>query len=167
MTRRLAQLLHRFAADRSGAAMVEFALALPLMLTVSFVCIDGLRLMWTFQAATAGVHEAARYLARTAPGDICLTGASLSGTEPALVTIVGGANGGGSVFNDEVELLSLSTTLTCVADAGLRQAQVPVATVTVDLRLPLPLHGLLSRVAGTDAATITARIEEEARVYGL
>ena len=167
MTPRLAPRLHRLATDRSGAAMVELALSLPLMLLVCFISLDSLRLMWTFQAATAGVHEATRYLARVAPGDICTAGGTLAGHEPTLVTLVGGASGGGSVFNAEVQLLSLATRLDCVTDAGLRQAEVPVATVTVDLRLPLPLHGLLSRIGGDGAGTITARIEEQARIFGL
>lgn len=159
--------LHRFATDRSGAALVEFALALPLMILVSYISIDGLRLMWSYQAATAGVHEATRYLARVAPGDICETGGTLSAFDAALFGIVEGAGGGESVFGRDAQLLGVTTSLSCVADAGLRQTQVPVVTVSADLRMFLPLHLVLSRLAGTDAAIITARIEEQARVYGL
>jgi hypothetical protein len=156
-----------FAQDRSGAALVEFALALPLMILVSYLSIDGLRLMWSYQAATAGVHEATRYLARVAPGDICETGGTLSGFDAALFDIVEGAGGGDSVFGRDAELLSVVTSLSCVADAGLRQPQVPVVTVSADLRMFLPLHLVLTRLAGTDAANVTTRIEEQARLYGL
>ncbi len=159
--------IHRFAKDRSGAALVEFSLALPLMLLVSYISFDGLRLMWSYQAATAGVHEATRYLARVAPGDVCETLVSLSDFDETLFGIVEGAAGGGSVFGRDAELLTVTTSLTCVDDAGLRQAQVPVVTVSADLRLFLPFHLLLSRLSGTDAAIITTRIEEQARVYGL
>ncbi|WRH63454.1 MAG: TadE/TadG family type IV pilus assembly protein [Fuscovulum sp.] len=159
--------LRRFANDRSGAALVEFALALPLIILVSYISIDGLRLMWSYQAATAGVHEATRYLARVAPGDICETGGTLSSFDAALFTMVDGAGGGQSVFGRDAELLGVTTSLRCVADAGLRQPQVPVVTVSADLRMFLPLHLVLSQLAGTDAAVFTARIEEQARVYGL
>lgn len=159
--------IRRFANDRSGAALVEFALALPLIILVSYISIDGLRLMWSYQAATAGVHEATRYLARVAPGDICETGGTLNSFDAALFTMVDGAGGGQSVFGRDAELLGVTTSLRCVADAGLRQPQVPVVTVSADLRMFLPLHLVLSQLAGTDAAVFTARIEEQARVYGL
>jgi len=159
--------IRRFANDRSGAALVEFALALPLIILVSYISVDGLRLMWSYQAATAGVHEATRYLARVAPGDICETGGTLNSFDAALFTMVDGAGGGQSVFGRDAELLGVTTSLRCVADAGLRQPQVPVVTVSADLRMFLPLHLVLSQLAGTDAAVFTARIEEQARVYGL
>lgn len=159
--------LRRFRDDRSGAALVEFALTLPLMLIVSFVCLEGLRLMWSFQAATSGVHEAARYLARVAPGDVCATGASVAGYETTLRTIVGRSRDGNSIFGQQVELVSLTATLDCVTGTGLRQATVPVATVTADVRMELPLHSIFSRVVSPEAGTYVARIEEQARVYGL
>lgn len=169
----LSHHIRRFVKDRSGAALVEFALALPLMLLVSYMCFDGLRLMWSYQAATAGVHEATRYLARVAPGDVCDTGATLTAFEDTLFDIVEGVDFEedvgrfDSVFGQGVDLLDVSTSLTCVDDAGLRQAEVPVVTVTADLRLLLPFHLILSRTIGTDVATFEARIEEQARVYGL
>lgn len=161
------RLIHWFATDRSGAALVEFALALPLMILGSFISIDGLRLMWSYQAATAGVHEATRYLARVAPGDICETGASLSAFDATLFTIVNGAGGAETVLGRDAELLGVTTSLTCVADAGLRQARVPVVTVSADLRMFLPLHQVFSRLAGPGSGIFVARIEEQARVYGL
>lgn len=160
-------LIRRFVTDRSGAALVEFALALPLMILVSFISIDGLRLMWSYQAATAGVHEATRYLARVAPGDICETGGTLTSFDATLFTIVDGAGSGESVFSRDAELLGVTTSLTCVADAGLRQARVPVVTVSADLQMFLPLHQVFSRLTGPNAGIFTARIEEQARVYGL
>lgn len=157
----------RFRDDTSGAALVEFAISLPLMLIVSMVCIDGLRLMWSFQAATSGVHEAARYLARVAPGDVCTAGASVASYETTLRTIAGQSRDGNSVFGSQVELVSLSASLDCVTGTGLRQATVPVATVRADVRMELPFHNLFSRVVSPDAGTYTARIEEQARIYGL
>ena len=159
--------LKRFKAGRSGAALVEFALVLPFLLIVSFVSLDGMRLMWAYQAATAGVHEAARYLARVAPGDICDTGGTLTSYETTLLSMVGRDSDGRSAFSTDATVTALRTSLACVTDAALRQARVPVATVSVDLRLNLPLHGILSRVAGDNAGTITTRIEEQARVFGL
>lgn len=166
-------LIRRFAQDRSGAALVEFALALPLMLIVSYISIDAMRLMWSYQAATAGVHEATRYLARVAPGDICETGGTLTSFDTTLLAMIQrasdeeGPGSGESVFGRDAEILGVTTSLSCVADAGLRQPQVPVVTVSADLEMFLPFHLLLQRVAGPDAAIFTARIEEQARVYGL
>jgi len=156
-----------FAKDRSGAALVEFALVLPFLLLVSFVSIDGLRLMWAYQAATAGVHEAVRYLGRVVPGDICETGGSLASYEATLQTMVGRDSEGRSVFSGDAAVTALRTSLTCVTGAALRQARVPVATVSVDLRLNLPFHGILGRMGGPSAGTVTARIEEQTRVFGL
>lgn len=164
---RISLPVRRFAAARSGAALVEFALVLPFLLIVSFVSLDGMRLMWAYQAATAGVHEAARYLARVAPGDICDTGGTLTSYETTLRSMVGQDSQGRSVFSTDATVTALRTSLTCVTDAALRQARVPVATVSVDLRLNLPLHEILSRVGGQNAGTITTRIEEQARVFGL
>ena len=159
--------IRRFATEASGAALVEFALVLPFLLIVSFVSIDGMRLMWAYQAATAGAHEAARYLARVAPPDLCDTGGSLAGYETTLRTLVGTDPQGRSVFSRDATVTAVRASLTCVTDASLRQARVPVATVSADLRLNLPLHGILQRIAGDDAGTLTTRIEEQARVFGL
>ena len=60
-------------------ALVEFAISLPLILVVSYGTIDSMRLFWTYQAAVAGVRDAARYVARVAPDDICTSGGSLAG----------------------------------------------------------------------------------------
>lgn len=160
--------LRRFRNDRSGTALVEFALSLPLMVLVSFVSIDGLRLMWSFQAATSGVHEAARYLARVVPGNACAPPVvSLSDYEARLRGIVGQSADGTSVFGPRVELVSLTARLDCVTGTGLRQSTVPVATVSAEVRMLLPLHRVFSRAGAPDAATYTARIEEQARIYGL
>lgn len=157
--------LRRFRRDTSGTALVEFALSLPLMVLVSYISIDGLRMMWSYQAATSGVHEAARYIARVAPGDICTTGGSLSGYETALRDIVSQSSGGNSIFSRDARLVSLTTRLDCVTGTGLRQPTVPVATVSADVEMRLPLFRVLSTVA--NPVTYTARIEEQARIYGL
>lgn len=162
---RLAHRIRRFRDERSGAALVEFALSLPLMVLVSYLSIDGLRLMWSYQAATSGVHEAARYIARVAPGDICTTGGTLTGYQTALTAIVGQSSDGASIFSRDARLVSLTTRLDCVTGTGLRQPVVPVATVSVDIEMLLPLHRVFSAVASS--GTFTARIEEQARIYGL
>lgn len=164
---RIRTCLHRFCRARSGTALVEFALALPLMVVVSYVSIDGLRLMWSFQAATAGVHEAARYIARVAPGDICATGGSLAGYQDALRVMVGQSRDGAAVFGRDARLVSLEARLDCVTGAGLRQAVVPVATVRAEVALFLPMHRLLAGLGAPGAAVFTARIEEQARIFGL
>ena len=73
-------LLHRFRRAEDGTALVEFAISLPLILVVSFGTINSMRLFWSYQAAVAGVRDAARYVARMAPDNICTTGANLRTT---------------------------------------------------------------------------------------
>lgn len=162
---RFIHILRRFRDDRSGTALVEFALSLPLMVIVSYLSIDGMRMLWAYQAATSGVHEAARYIARVAPGDICTTGGSLAGYETTLRGIVASETGGTSIFSRDARLVSLTTRLDCVTGTGLRQPVVPVATVSVDIEMFLPLHRVFSAVA--NPGTFTAQIEEQSRIYGL
>ena len=57
----------RFAEREDGAALVEFALLLPIFLLLFAMAVEGSRTFWSYQTAIAGVRDAARYVARAAP----------------------------------------------------------------------------------------------------
>lgn len=159
--------IRTFASDTGGAALVEFAISLPLILVVAYGAIDSMRLFWSYQATIAGVRDATRYLARVAPDDICATGGTVTDFEPALRDIVDGTIAGEALLPQGVSVTGLTAGVACIADLGLRQAQVPIVTVTADLRLELPYTGVLSLVGGTGWGTVTTGVTEQARVYGL
>jgi Flp pilus assembly protein TadG len=176
-------LLHRFRRAEDGSALVEFAISLPLILVVSFGMIDSMRLFWSYQAAVAGVRDAARYVARMAPDNICTTGASLAdhlsdrGVDPQ--TIIDSASridrdGDGDVDDDDVSLntsgvtiTSVSTAITCVSTPTLRQTTVPVVRVSANMNITMPFSEILVLVGGDGFGTITTTIIEDARVFGV
>ena len=159
--------LRRFGRSQDGTALVEFAISLPLILVVSFGAIDSMRLFWSDQAAVAGVRDATRYIARIAPADICATGGSLSAYEAQLAGIIGSTIDGGGLYPPGVLINNVTAGVTCVGTLGLRQAQVPVATVSADLSVDLPMRGVLDRIGGAGFGTLTTTITEQARVFGL
>jgi Flp pilus assembly protein TadG len=164
-------LLHRFRQSQDGTALVEFALSLPLILVVSYGTIDSMRLFWSYQAAVAGVRDAARYVARVAPDNICTTGANLAselsarGVVPA--TIIDSTIGGGALYTGGVTIGNVTATITCVNSLGLRQAVVPVARISADLSIVMPFTEILTLVGGAGFGTLTTTIVEDARVFGL
>lgn len=63
----------RIGRDGSGAAGVEFALVLPLLVVLAFGAIEMGRMLWQHEIITKGVRDGTRYLTRvpvscTAPG---------------------------------------------------------------------------------------------------
>jgi Flp pilus assembly protein TadG len=174
-------LLHRFRRAQDGTALVEFAISLPLILIVSFGTIDSMRLFWTYQAAVAGVRDAARYVARVAPDDICTTPVSLAThlaglMDPVDVTaIIDSARifdptdptDDGALYTPGVTFANVSATITCVITPGLRQEETPVVRVTADMSIPMPFTEVLTLVGGAGFGTLTTTIVEDARVFGL
>ena len=65
--KRLRHHLLRLARNDDGVAIVEFAIALPMMLLVFAVIIEGSRLMIAYQSTIAGVRDATRYLSSVLP----------------------------------------------------------------------------------------------------
>jgi Flp pilus assembly protein TadG len=160
-------LLHRFRRSEDGSALVEFAVSLPLILIVSFGTIDAMRLFWTYQAAVAGVRDAARYVARVAPDDICVSGGSLSGYETRLAAAIDSTLDGDGLYTGGVTISNVTATLTCEGALGLRQSQVPVARVSADMSIAMPFTEILALAGGAGFGTLTTRIVEDARVFGL
>ncbi len=157
----------RFLRREDGAALVEFAISLPLMLILTFLTFESMRLFWSYQAAIAGVRDATRYLARVAPADLCPGGGSVAAFEEQLTTIVSTAISGASPYPEGVAVTGLTPRLDCVTGLGLRQASVPVATVSADLSISLPFSQIMRAAGLAPATAIQTTVRDQARVYGL
>ncbi len=165
--RTLCRGLRQFWRRDDGAALVEFAISLPLILILAFLSVESMRLFWSYQAAIAGVRDATRYLARVAPADLCTSGGSLTGYSTRLQAIVETTITGAALFPAGVSVTSLTPSLVCITTLGLRQASVPVATVSANVSITMPFSQILRVIGGTPAATINTTVRDQARVYGL
>ncbi len=161
----------RFRRNQSGAALVEFAISLPLILIVAFGIIESMRLLWSFQAAVAGVRDATRYVARAAPDDICATSGTTQNWDPqlsrSLFNIVNTSITGAAIFPAGITLERVTVDLGCLPNPDLRQTIVPVATVTADLTMQFPFSAVFRLAGGNGWGTINTSVVEEARIYGL
>ena len=157
----------RFWRREEGAVLVEFAVSLPLILILAFLSVESMRLFWSYQAAIAGVRDATRYLARIAPADLCTTGGSVAGYASQLEAIVESTISGAALFPAGVTVTSLTPSHTCVTSLALRQASVPVATVSANVSITMPFSQVLRVIGGAPAASINTTVRDQARVYGL
>ncbi|MCB2134334.1 MAG: pilus assembly protein [Rhodobacteraceae bacterium] len=156
--------LPRFADDEDGAALIEFAIVLPMMLLVFAVIVEGSRLMLSYQSAISGVRDAARYLARVAPLDICTSGGNLNSYTTQLQTIVSQSVSGNSVFPSFVTVNSVTPSLACVVGTY-RVSPAPVAQVTANVTVNFPFSGVFTLVGGS-LAPITTDVTDSSRVFG-
>jgi Flp pilus assembly protein TadG len=147
-----------------GAALVEFAIILPMMLLVFAIIIEGSRMLLSYQAAISGVRDAARYLSRVVPTDICTTGGSVSGHDPTLLSIVGNSTSGGSIMPSAVTVNSVTSSLACIAGTY-RVNPAPVATVTASISISFPFSGLFT-LTGNSLSQITTSITDRSRIFG-
>ncbi len=164
MARAFSRMIRRFSAAQDGVALVEFALVLPMMLVVFAVMIEGSRMFISYQAAISGVRDAARYLARVAPANICDTGGNLAGYTAQLQTIVGKDRGGKGVLPGDVTLISVTPSHVC-DDEGLRGGKVAVATVSARVTIDFPFGGIFTLI-GAEQAAVTTTITDRARIFG-
>ena len=101
--------IRRFRDREDGAVLVEFAIALPLLLLIFAVMIEGSRLMLSYQSTISGVREATRYMSRILPRDTCATDLALTEYEPQLMSIVRDRLSGRSVLPSAVTLASVTS----------------------------------------------------------
>ena len=157
--------------SQSGAALVEFGISLPLILILAFGMIESMRLLWSFQAAVAGVRDAARYVARAAPSDICTNGGTLatweSDLQRPLFEVVNTSITGAAIFPAGITLTGVTANHVCRSGLDLRQDEVPVATVTASLTMQFPMTAVFRLAGGDGWGTIRTEIAEETRIYGL
>jgi hypothetical protein len=170
MIRALAHRLRGFGKDRSGAAMVEFAISLPILLLVTAVVIEGSRITWTHQAAASGVRDAARFLSRITPANLCddATGVNNYPTEyGARATEIVAARVGAPdtrVLPGGVDVIGVIPSVDCV-DVDYQTADVAVVEVRVRLQITFPFAGAFD-FFGEPLAPLVTEISDESRVFG-
>ena len=157
----------RFWRREEGAILVEFAISLPMILILAMLSVESMRLFWSYQAAIAGVRDATRYLARIAPADLCTTGGSVTGYASQLRGIVETTIDRTALFPAGVTVTSLTSTHACINSLALRQASVPVATVSANVSITMPFSQILRVIGANPSATINTTVRDQARVYGL
>lgn len=154
----------RFLRREDGAALIEFAIVLPMMLFVFAVIIEGSRLLLSYQAAIAGVRDASRYLARTVDPTICTSGGTLNGYSARLQAVVSNALTAKSVFASGVTVNSVSPSYSCVT-GDYRHGPVAIAAVTAQITVTFPFSGLFTLV-GQSRPTLATTVTDRARVFG-
>ncbi|MGJ8546042.1 MAG: TadE/TadG family type IV pilus assembly protein [Sulfitobacter sp.] len=154
----------RFARDESGAALVEFAMLLPIMILFLGMIFEGGRTFWSYQTTVTGVREAARYLSRVAPIDSCATGGDVSAWNAQLSEMIRNSIDGDNLIPTSVELSSVSASMTCTG-SGYRGGNVAVATVSATLRIDYPFAAMFA-LSGFELAPATATIRDSARILG-
>lgn len=155
--------LRRFGKENKGAALVEFALALPLFLVLFAATVDGARMLWSYQTAVAGVRDATRYLGRAAPANTC-PGGDLSSYTAELTRIVRDSVSGNNVTPSGVTIVSVVPALTCPV-GDYRNGPVAVASVTATLTITVPFSTVFALVDG-NLGTFTATVTDRTRIFG-
>lgn len=145
--------------------MVEFAVVAPLMLLIFAFTIEGARLLWAHQVVVSGVRDAARYVARLAPEDICSSGGSLATYTGNLQTIVARSTSNVEILPGSSSVGAVTGQLNCVPGT-LRVNPVGVVTVTASVTVNHPFGGIMSFFGGQDVTTITYPVVESARIFG-
>jgi Flp pilus assembly protein TadG len=176
MTRALTRLRRRFARDEGGAVLVEFALVFPLMLLFLAIIIDIGVLLWSYQQAVAGVRDAGRYVARSAPVEICRNGGSADGFSSdlealygdqlmAIVETSGRAVGAPRIFTNRVTVDSVAARIDCLS-GPYRTDPAPVSTVTAALTIDIPLGPIFGFFGDALPTSVSTAVADQARVYG-
>ncbi|MBS8225599.1 TadE/TadG family type IV pilus assembly protein [Vannielia litorea] len=156
----------RFTRDTRGAALVEFAISLPLMLLIFAVTIEGGRLFWAYQTTASGVRDAARYLARIAPEDACATPGDFSGYTARMEQIVRETSSGNSLFPSSITVTAVAPELLCQT-VSYSASPIAVAQVTATLEVTFPFGGIFGLMDGLqDLDTITTTLRDQSRVFG-
>lgn len=168
-------LLSNFRKDTSGVALVEFAIFLPIFLLALAVVVEGSRIFFSYQGAIVGVRDAARYMARAAPGDVCtdatVSGGVISGTlRTRLVEIIDEAmDNERDELPNQVQRGTVSAAWVCVSPptgTTYRQTRVPVAQVSANFTILLPL-GSVFEWNGITLPTINHTVTDQSRIFGV
>lgn len=166
----------------SGTALVEFVIVFPMMILFFAIIVEFGRLYWGYQSVVAGVRDAARYVARVGPVDVCVTDSAGGDLLPYLVAVdaddieamieeerVGGTSVLPSQFAVDVD--GVSATYACpAADSSsvtweYRTPEIPLATVSVQVTMQFPLGSLFS-LFGDGLGSVTTTVSDDARIFG-
>jgi Flp pilus assembly protein TadG len=136
--------LRAFHADKSGAAAVEFAMILPLLMMLTFAGLEGAHYLYVEHQVVKGVRDGARFAARQ-PFSIYGCG-SANVSDAAIETTIKNVTryGTPAVVTGQKPLVSTWT------DAG--------TTVTVDCPSTAFTGGIYSSLANAPRVTVAANI---------
>jgi Flp pilus assembly pilin Flp len=173
MRRHILKKAQGFWADRSGAAMVEFAISLPFLLLIIAIVIEGSRIAWTHQAAASGVRDAVRYIARIAPVDICGGTANILDYEDDATSIValrlpveedGNPIPFEQILPGGVRVVNVTTSLQCIK-GDYRIEEIGIVEVRAEIEIEFPFGGIFD-LFGDPLEPLTTEIADESRVFG-
>lgn len=158
----MAKRFRRFFAAEPGAALVEFAVLLPLTLVVFALIVEGGRIFWSYQNVITGVRDTARHLSRVAPSDLCAAVPSKSiNSYAAFATAKLEA-----LSTDKIDVGLDQLQRECVA-GDYRVSPAPVAVVTAKLTITeLPFAPLFQLVGASSATRIETTVTDRSRVFG-
>lgn len=168
----LQKKLRTFCADRSGTALVEFAIALPLLLLIIGTIIEGSRIAVIHQSTAAGVRDAARLIARVAPDDYC-TNSSTSvpsfNTEASKIVMDRYRRPGERVLPSGVNVIGVEAVLGCV-DVDYSDDDVPMVFVIATIQISFPFGGAFKFFCSEEPCgldPLTAVVSDQSRVFGI
>ncbi len=163
MNRLGSQILRIIRCD-AGGPIVEFAMALPLLLLFIAVIVEGGRITWIHQSTAAGVRDASRMIARIAPVDLCTAG-GVGGYDAMATGIVESQISGTSIMPWGANLVDVS--LTCFERAGTyRLDPTAVVEVRAEVEIDYIFGGILGFFGGP-RSSVTAEIADQARIFGV
>jgi Flp pilus assembly protein TadG len=161
--------LRRLIRNEQGAALVEFAILLPILLLLFATIIEGGRMIWSYQSAISGVRDAARYVGRIYPTNVCPP-ANTSTLDATLLTMVAGrvatpgTSGSLSALPAGVAVNSVTASFACVNGTN-RVSPVPIVTVIARVTITFPFANLFE-LAGGSRPTLTTTITDQSRIFG-
>jgi hypothetical protein len=152
MTRRKAhrRLLH----DQSGAALVEFTLLAPFLLSLAFGIAEFGRFLYQYQMVVEGLRDAGRYIARLDPNN------GTDQSNAANLATTGTIDGTGNPRVDGWEAADISFNPTPINNtAGTYRGPAQIWVIEVETTFDYADVGFLSAL-GLDAISITAAHEQ-------
>jgi Flp pilus assembly pilin Flp len=166
----ISRTLRRFRDDEDGLALIEFAFVLPIMLLLLGVTIEGARMMWAYQAATAGVRDAARYVAMVADADLCASTPYREALEDEMQARLDAMEARRATFDGGTTVDDV--TLDCIDIADTERPN-PATAVDFDLvrltaviTIDFPFGSLFGLVSERALTGFTTEIHDEHRVFG-
>lgn len=137
--------------EQRGAAAIEFAFILPLLLVIFTGTIEFGRAMWHYDALAKAARDAARYLSTVPTANL--------GSEAALATSITRSIVANSATRASVAGLTPTTdiTITCAPTAcGSVLSPADVTTVSVDINYPFVIGGWIPvfGASPTDAPSV-------------
>lgn len=160
----LASTMGRMRRSEDGGALVEFGMLLPTFLLFFAVAIEGARTFWSYQATISGVRDAARFVGRAVPSNICSEGGNLSGMTDTVTSIVQDTSSGDALFPSSITVSSVTPSLTCII-GSYRLDQTPIATVTAVLQISYPFQSVFAFM-GMTLAPVTTSVTDSSRIFG-